>query len=388
MDITSTRMLMAHGFLKRIFEVFEQHRTSVDVVTTSEVSVSVTMDDARRLPEIMAALAEVADVTREDRMAIICAVGEGLQSDPTFVSHLLEAVGGVPIRMVSQAAARRNITLVINEADLEPALVRVHARFFRRATRDEGIETIKRQSPNRSIDSIDMRVSMRILLIGHGRMGKLVESLAPAHGCEIAGIVTSRSGANAIAGGSPAAADVADRLLAARRGAARTSSRLRGRGLNAVIGTTGWQADEAGGARAGRPGRHRRLRVGELLDRHARSSGAVVEEAARLFGAQADAGAWIHEAHHAQKKDAPSGTALMLKSAMERAGYARPIDVAVHARGRRSRHAHRRVRLGGRNRDADAHGARSRRVRARRARGAKWLKGRRGWFTVRDMIGQ
>ena len=78
-DITSTRMLMAHGFLQRIFEMFEQHRTPVDVVTTSEVSVSVTVDDTRRLPEIIAALEEVADVTREDDMAIICAVGDGLQ---------------------------------------------------------------------------------------------------------------------------------------------------------------------------------------------------------------------------------------------------------------------------------------------------------------------
>jgi aspartate kinase len=129
-DITSTRMLMAHGFLARIFAAFEQHRTAVDVVTTSEVSVSVTVDDARRLPEIAAALREVADVTREDKMAIICAVGEGLQRDPTFVSHLLESLGGIPIRMVSQAAARRNITLVIREADLEPALVRIHEQFF------------------------------------------------------------------------------------------------------------------------------------------------------------------------------------------------------------------------------------------------------------------
>ncbi len=129
-DIASTRMLMAHGFLKRIFEVFEQHRTSVDVVTTSEVSVSVTLDDARRVPEIMATLADVAEVTREDEMAIICAVGDGLQTDPSFVSRLLEAAGGVPIRMVSQAAARRNITLVIREADLETTLRRVHDRFF------------------------------------------------------------------------------------------------------------------------------------------------------------------------------------------------------------------------------------------------------------------
>jgi aspartate kinase len=129
-DITSTRMLMAHGFLAKIFDTFEKHRTAVDVVTTSEVSVSVTVDDPKRLPEITASLREVADVTREDNMAILCAVGEGLQRDPTFVSHLLEALGGIPIRMVSQAAARRNITLVIREADLETALVRVHEQFF------------------------------------------------------------------------------------------------------------------------------------------------------------------------------------------------------------------------------------------------------------------
>jgi aspartate kinase len=129
-DITSTRMLMAHGFLARIFQAFEQHRTAVDVVTTSEVSVSVTIDDARRLGEIAASLREVADVTREDAMAIICAVGDGLQRDPAFVTELLQSLGGIPIRMVSQAAARRNITLVIRESDLELALERVHQRFF------------------------------------------------------------------------------------------------------------------------------------------------------------------------------------------------------------------------------------------------------------------
>jgi aspartate kinase len=129
-DIASTRMLMAHGFLRRIFETFERFKTPVDVVTTSEVSVSVTIDDTRRLPDIMAALAEVADVTREDGMAILCAVGDGLQSDPAFVGRLLEAMDGVPVRMLSQAAARRNITLVIGEADLESSLRRVHERFF------------------------------------------------------------------------------------------------------------------------------------------------------------------------------------------------------------------------------------------------------------------
>jgi aspartate kinase len=72
----------------------------------------------------------VADVTREDDMAIVCAVGEGLQTDPTFVSELLHAIGDVPIRMVSQAASRRNITLVIRAQDLGTTLARVHDRFF------------------------------------------------------------------------------------------------------------------------------------------------------------------------------------------------------------------------------------------------------------------
>jgi aspartate kinase len=128
-DITSTRMLDAHGFLKRIFDVFEDHGTSVDVVTTSEVSVSVTVDDAHHLPEIVKALEAVADVTHESNMAIVCAVGDGLQNDPAFVGHLLEAVAGVPIRMLSQAAARRNITLVIHENDLANVLTLVHDRF-------------------------------------------------------------------------------------------------------------------------------------------------------------------------------------------------------------------------------------------------------------------
>jgi aspartate kinase len=129
-DITSTRMLMAHGFLSHLFEVFEQHKTSVDVVTTSEVSVSVTIDDRRALPQIVEKLKDVADVTREDDMAIVCAVGEGLQDDPTFVGQLLQAIGDVPIRMMSQAASRRNITFVIREEDLNRTLERVHDRFF------------------------------------------------------------------------------------------------------------------------------------------------------------------------------------------------------------------------------------------------------------------
>ena len=78
-DITSTRMLMAHGFLRRLFEVFERFRTPVDVVTTSEVSVSVTVDNTRRLDDIVGNLRNFAEVAREPEMAIVCVVGENLR---------------------------------------------------------------------------------------------------------------------------------------------------------------------------------------------------------------------------------------------------------------------------------------------------------------------
>ena len=129
-DITSTRMLMAHGFLRRLFDVFERFKTAVDVVTTSEVSVSVTIDDPRRLPAIIEALSEFADVQREDQMAIVCVVGDGLQREPALAAQVLGSVGDVPLRMVSQAASRRNITFVIRESDLPLALGRLHERFF------------------------------------------------------------------------------------------------------------------------------------------------------------------------------------------------------------------------------------------------------------------
>jgi aspartate kinase len=129
-DITSTRMLMAHGFLRRLFEVFERHKTPVDVVTTSEVSVSVTVDDRRRLPAIVDALSEFAEVSLEHDMAIVCAVGEGLNTEPRLVARVFDAVGDVPVKLLSQAATRRNITFVIRETDVPLVLGRLHDAFF------------------------------------------------------------------------------------------------------------------------------------------------------------------------------------------------------------------------------------------------------------------
>jgi aspartate kinase len=129
-EITSTRMLMAHGFLRRVFEVFERHRTAVDVVTTSEVSVSVTVDDDARLGDIVQALRDFAEVNVEGGLAILCAVGDNLRSDPRIAARVIGALDGFPVRMVSQAASRRNVTIVLRDEDLARGMGRLHGEFF------------------------------------------------------------------------------------------------------------------------------------------------------------------------------------------------------------------------------------------------------------------
>ena len=132
-DVTSTRMLEAHGFLRRLFEVFERYQTSVDVVTTSEVSVSVTIDDRRRLVPLTEALSAFADVVVEDGMALIGVVGDNLPADPTTFARIVTALGPTPLKLVSQAASRRNVTVVLPEAHLSAAVSALHDEFFREA---------------------------------------------------------------------------------------------------------------------------------------------------------------------------------------------------------------------------------------------------------------
>jgi aspartate kinase len=129
-DITSSRMLMAFGFLRRLFEVFERFRTPVDVVTTSEVSVSVTVDDTRRLDAIVDNLRAFADVSCEPEMAIVSAVGENLRADPTLFARAVTSLDRIPLRLVSQAAGRRNVTFVLRDADVPRAMAQLHEAFF------------------------------------------------------------------------------------------------------------------------------------------------------------------------------------------------------------------------------------------------------------------
>jgi aspartate kinase len=129
-DITSTRMLMAFGFLRRLFEVFERFKTPVDVVTTSEVSVSVTVDNTRRLDDILSNLRNFAEVSTERDMAIVCVVGENLRSDATLFARAVNCLDTIPLRLVSQAASRRNITFVLRDADVASAMNLLHDQFF------------------------------------------------------------------------------------------------------------------------------------------------------------------------------------------------------------------------------------------------------------------
>jgi aspartate kinase len=113
-----------------VFEVFERFTTAVDVVTTSEVSVSVTVDDRRHLAAIVEALSEFAEVATEHEMALLCAVGDRLRNEPAIAAKVVSVLEEVPLRMISQAASRRNITVILRQADLSHAMHRLHEEFF------------------------------------------------------------------------------------------------------------------------------------------------------------------------------------------------------------------------------------------------------------------
>jgi 4-hydroxy-tetrahydrodipicolinate reductase len=219
---------------------------------------------------------------------------------------------------------------------------------------------------------------MRLLLVGYGRMGRLIEELAPAHGCEIADRIDLGKG------NWQAPADVAvdfstaDALRANFR-------RYVDRRLPAVIGTTGWSAHEGElRAQAERAGlgvvAAANFSIGVNLFQ------LIVADAARAFQGHQQYGAWIHEAHHATKKDAPSGTALMLRDTMTAASFSRPIDMSSTRAGTIPG-----VHTVGFDGPSDTieltHTARDRRGFAAGALvAAKWIQGKSGWYTMSDVL--
>ena len=228
---------------------------------------------------------------------------------------------------------------------------------------------------------------MRLLLIGYGRMGKLVDQLSESYGCEVigrldidtnaggAGITTERVQDVDVAIDFSTADAVIDNL-----------PRLADLGINLVVGTTGWQANEdamrqiAAAASIGVvAAANFSLGVNLFL--------ALTERAADLFEPRPEFGAWIHESHHAAKIDAPSGTALALLNKMQQRGYSSQIDMASTRAG--SAPGTHTVGFDGPVESIVlTHSTRDRATFARGAlEAARWVQGRKGWFSMRDVLG-
>jgi len=223
---------------------------------------------------------------------------------------------------------------------------------------------------------------MRVLIVGHGRMGRLVESLAPEAGVEIAGLVDIDN-ADRPEAWPPAEVAIDFSTAAAVVGNAR---RLAGRGTHLVIGTTGWHEQEAALKRE-----LAALPVGVVSAPNfalgVNLFVALAARAAELLAERPEFGAWIHELHHSAKRDAPSGTAIGIRDAMQSAGYKLPIDVAstrvgsipgTHTVGFDSPAETITLTHTARDRTGFARGALA---------AAKWVNGRQGWFTMRDVLG-
>jgi aspartate kinase len=129
-NIVSTRMLMAHGFLRRIFEIFDRFGTPVDMLATSEVSVSLTIDNTSALPAIRTELESFAGVSIEDNQSIVCLVGDNIRHTPGVSARVFRALNDINIRMISQGASLLNISLVVAAADLRRAVESLHREFF------------------------------------------------------------------------------------------------------------------------------------------------------------------------------------------------------------------------------------------------------------------
>ena len=121
---------MSHGYLKAVFDVFDKYRCAIDMVSTSEVSISLTVDSNEKLPEICEELGRIADVKYEGRKALICLVGEDIRGHNGIAAQVFTAVSHVNLRMISQGASEINMSFMIDEEDVEEAVQSLHRVFF------------------------------------------------------------------------------------------------------------------------------------------------------------------------------------------------------------------------------------------------------------------
>lgn len=128
--IHSSRMLLAYGFLRRVFEVFERYKTPIDMITTSEVAVSLTIDSTRYLDEIIKELNDFGRVEVDKHLSIICVVGDFGPETHGYASRVLDAVKHLPVRMISYGGSNYNTSLLIDHKDKVEALKSLHNRLF------------------------------------------------------------------------------------------------------------------------------------------------------------------------------------------------------------------------------------------------------------------
>ncbi len=130
MDIVASRMLLSHGYMSKMFAVFDKHKCPVDMVSTSEVSVSLSVDSNASLPEIAADLRTLADVTYEGKKALVCLVGENIRGQNGIAAQVFGAIRHINVRMISQGASEINMSFMIDEDDADEAVRSLHAAFF------------------------------------------------------------------------------------------------------------------------------------------------------------------------------------------------------------------------------------------------------------------
>lgn len=131
-NVVASRGIMVHGFLRSVFEALDRHSTPVDIVAISEVSMSFTIETKRLQKAVLAELEQIADVTHDDKQAIICLVGEDIHGKPGIAASVFNTIAdaGVNIRMISQGASEINISFVVQEADVPKAVRHLHQHFF------------------------------------------------------------------------------------------------------------------------------------------------------------------------------------------------------------------------------------------------------------------
>ena len=129
-NMVSCGMLMSHGYLKAVFDIFDKYHCPIDMVSTSEVSISVTVDSNEQLPAICAELAKIADVTMEGPMTLVCLVGEDIRGQKGIAGRVFSAIQGINVRMISQGANGINLSFMIEDSDVEEAIRSLHREFF------------------------------------------------------------------------------------------------------------------------------------------------------------------------------------------------------------------------------------------------------------------